>query len=397
MSEYQLLSLGQICSLIKDGTHGTHPRHKDGIPLISAKDVQDGRITISSATSRISREEYETIHRTYEIKEDDLLISLVGSIGRSALVTREHGIFSAQRSVGILRSDRSMVDPKYLYHATCDNQFQQQLQSRSKSTAQAGVYLGELAQCSILLPPLPEQKKIAEILSGIDTDIYIHQQKAEDLGILIRELLRDHFQEKCEGSDLRLEKVTRTTIQYGANASASKLRPGEPRYIRITDIKEDGTLNELNAVGIDLPLKDCSDYMLNEGDLLLARTGNTIGKSYLHSKPHEELVFAGYLLRVALDKTTYRPEYLFLFTQSDIYKNWIFETSRTGAQPNINAKEYGSMTIPSAYVEEQDDFIAIAMSLRSAKGILNNKIEKLKLLKQAISSDLLSGRRRVSV
>jgi len=255
----------------------------------------------------------------------------------------------------------------------------------------------DLRQIEIAVPPLPEQKKIAEILSGIDTDICIHQQKAEDLGILIRELLRDHFQEKCEGSDLRLEKVTRTTIQYGANASASKLRPGEPRYIRITDIKEDGTLNELNAVGIDLPLKDCSDYMLNEGDLLLARTGNTIGKSYLHSKPHEELVFAGYLLRVALDKTTYRPEYLFLFTQSDIYKNWIFETSRTGAQPNINAKEYGSMTIPSAYVEEQDDFIAIAMSLRSAKGILNNKIEKLKLLKQAISSDLLSGRRRVSV
>ena len=284
-------------------------------------------------------------------------------------------------------------EPKYLFYLLDSIN----LKSLNESTGVPSLSRDALHSIPVALPPLPEQKKIAEILSGIDKDICIHQQKAEDLDILLRELLRDHFQEKCEGSDLRLEKVTRTTIQYGANASASKLRPGEPRYIRITDIKEDGTLNELNAVGIDLPLKDCGNYMLHEGDLLLARTGNTIGKSYLHSKPHEELVFAGYLLRVALDINAYRPEYLFLFTQSDIYKNWISETTRTGAQPNINAKEYGSMLIPSTSIEEQDDFIAIAMSLRSAKCILNNKIDKLKLLKQAISSDLLSGRKRVSV
>jgi len=284
-------------------------------------------------------------------------------------------------------------EPKYLFYLLDSIN----LKSLNESTGVPSLSRDALHSIPVALPPLPEQKKIAEILSGIDKDICIHQQKAEDLDILLRELLRDHFQEKCEGSDLRLEKVTRATIQYGANASASKLRPGEPRYIRITDIKEDGTLNELNAVGIDLPLKDCGNYMLHEGDLLLARTGNTIGKSYLHSKPHEELVFAGYLLRVALDINAYRPEYLFLFTQSDIYKNWISETSRTGAQPNINAKEYGSMLIPSTSIEEQDDFIAIAMSLRSAKCILNNKIDKLKLLKQAISSDLLSGRKRVSV
>jgi len=393
--------IGTLLELVTAGEWGNNQGTPGGVDtgvIRSANFTKDHQFNTKEIVVR-SIEERKRQKKL--LRNGDILIEKSGGspdqpVGR-VLFYDLKGEHTCSNFISILRPSQH-VEAKFLYYSLCNlyekgvvKNYQQQ------TTGIINLQLGEYLRESIYLPPLPEQKKIAEILSGIDKDICIHQQKAEDLDILLRELLRDHFQEKCEGSDLRLEKVTRATIQYGANASASKLRPGEPRYIRITDIKEDGTLNELNAVGIDLPLKDCGNYMLHEGDLLLARTGNTIGKSYLHSKPHEELVFAGYLLRVALDINAYRPEYLFLFTQSDIYKNWISETSRTGAQPNINAKEYGSMLIPSTSIEEQDDFIAIAMSLRSAKCILNNKIDKLKLLKQAISSDLLSGRKRVSV
>lgn len=334
----------------------------------------------------------------YQLKQNDVLVGMDGSkVGKNWTRVGKGDLpaLLGQRVCRIRAGE--FADQDFIFHIFGSYDFKSYVECVKTGTSIPHISNNQIRDFGVFLPPLPEQKKIAEILSGIDESIHIHQQKIEDLSTLLRELLREHYQERCENSDLHLEKVIRLPIQYGANASATKLQSGEPRYIRITDIKEDGALNQLNAVGIDLPANDWNNYLLREGDLLLARTGNTIGKSYLHKRTNEELVFAGYLLRVALDQEAYRPEYLFLFTQSDIYKNWISETSRTGAQPNINAKEYGAMPIPYSSISEQDAFIGRAMSLRRSKSILSNKVDKLKMLKQAISADLLSGRKRVSI
>ena len=120
---FKLLPLKKVTQLIKDGTHGTHERVKIGIPLISAKDVVSGQIHITNSTPKIKNEEYLKIHKNYSIEKDDLLITLVGTLGRCALVKEVLQKFSAQRSVGIIRCNKDLIDSKFLYYAAISNDF----------------------------------------------------------------------------------------------------------------------------------------------------------------------------------------------------------------------------------------------------------------------------------
>jgi len=398
MNEYQLLSLSQICSLIKDGTHGTHPRQKDGIPLISAKDVRDGRITISSDTSRISREEYETIHRAYEIKEGDLLISLVGSIGRCALVTRNHGTFSAQRSVGILRSDRSKVDPKYLYHATCDDQFQQQLLSRSKSTAQAGVYLGELAQCSISLPPFPEQKKIAGILSGIDRAIAKLIYKSQKLGALQASLTEEFVQElqgKMDLAELQEYAEVRTGVAKNAKSEGDMT---EMPYMRVANV-QDGFLDLSEVKTISIDRGRIQRYLLQTGDVLINEGGDLdkVGRGVIWRGVIKECLHQNHVFAVRCSERL-MPEFLSLLLKSAYSKNYFLGCAKqTTNLASINSTQLNQFPVPLPDLRTQEQFISHITSVKELNSAITNEISGLEATKKAVASDLLSGRKRVSI
>lgn len=391
MSEYQLLSLGQICSLIKDGTHGTHPRQKDGIPLISAKDVHDGRITISSDTSRISREEYETIHRTYEIKEDDLLISLVGSIGRCALVTRDHGIFSAQRSVGILRSNRSRVDPKYLYHATCDNQFQQQLLSRSKSTAQAGVYLGELAQCSIPLPPLPEQKKIAEILSGIDKAIAIYEQQAKALTYMLDALMQEEIEMNTSAKWIKIRDTCAAQAGGTPDRSQKGYYEGDIPWVKSGEVKCDDIFHTDESISEEA-MSNSSAKIVPSGSVLVAMYGATAGQTArlrIDATTNQAVL--------ALNSNTSELTNDYLYHAVTAFKNKLLLTCQGSGQPNLSSGLIKEFEIPLPDSSLQYRISTALDSVKHRISALRSKINTTKSLKNSLSLDLFSGRKRVSV
>jgi type I restriction enzyme S subunit len=96
-------SLEKLTSLIKDGSHGTHANVPDGVPLLSAKDVRDGKLEIPDDCRRISEADYAAIHTGYEIVANDILLTIVGSIGRCYLMPGEEPRFSIQRSVGVIQ------------------------------------------------------------------------------------------------------------------------------------------------------------------------------------------------------------------------------------------------------------------------------------------------------
>lgn len=123
--------------------------------------------------------------------------------------------------------------------------------------------------------------------------------------------------------------------QYGA-AYSSQVYDGNMRYIRITDITEDGSLNEEKVSA-----KGYSDhYLLKENDFLIARSGNTVGKTFLYKNKFGKAIFAGYLIRFKLDETKVIPEYLLAYTKCSLYKEWIKANMRVSAQPNINSQQY---------------------------------------------------------
>jgi len=189
----QYARLSDVAEFIVDGTHGSPTRTETGIPVLSAQHVCEGRL--SYATDRYtSQQEYETFARRVSLARGDLLLTIVGTIGRSAVVEHvEPAVF--QRSVAILRFDKDRVDSRYAYHATASNGFKAQLLKYSNQSAQAGVYLGKLSIVEIPLPSLYVQRRFAAILDKADALRRKRKRAIEVLDSFTRALFLEMFGE----------------------------------------------------------------------------------------------------------------------------------------------------------------------------------------------------------
>lgn len=182
--------LESVVTAIKDGTHGTHTRVSQGVPLLSAKNVTSaGTVSWDATDARITESEYEQIHRGFKLQPDDLLLTIVGSLGRRAVFDGSKVTF--QRSVAYIRPDKERVHARFLFHWFGHSEFQRELVRRSNSTAQAGLYLGELTQTPVPACPLLEQAKIAAVLDAFDATIRHAEAIIEKLKQIKQGLLHD--------------------------------------------------------------------------------------------------------------------------------------------------------------------------------------------------------------
>lgn len=166
-----------------------------------------------------------------------------------------------------------------------------------------------------------------------------------------------------------------------------------PRYIRITDITDDGVLLEKNKVSI---LHEAAEkYLLKVGDFLFARTGATVGKTYLHDKDSGQYAFAGYLIRFIPDENLLLGVFLKNYTQTDRYYYWVKTTLHAGAQPNINAAEYGSLSVPVPPLPEQKKIADVLSTWDEAIEQMRKFIEAKKRRKKALMQQLLTGKKRL--
>lgn len=155
--------------------------------------------------------------------------------------------------------------------------------------------------------------------------------------------------------------------QYGANEVAIDGNPVENiRYIRITDIDSFGRLNDDFKTAKVIEEK----YLLENNDILFARTGATAGKAFLFKKEYGKAIFAGYLIRFKIDFQKASPNYIFSYSQLSPYKNWVKSIQRPSGQPNINSEEFKELEIPLPDISMQENIVKVfndAISLKNKK------------------------------
>jgi len=159
---WQNNKLKRVLTLLKDGTHNPPPRLNEGILLLSSENIRDGYIDYDNNLSHISEKDHAEIQKTYKIQKGDILLTIVGTIGRSSIV-KEDIIFSVQRSVAILRTIKK-VNSEFMHYVTKGNHFKNQLSIKVNKTVQGGIYLGELKNIPIVFPKIDEQEKIVQFL-----------------------------------------------------------------------------------------------------------------------------------------------------------------------------------------------------------------------------------------
>ena len=185
----------------------------------------------------------------------------------------------------------------------------------------------------------------------------------------------------------------RSAPDYGINAAAVPFDDALPTYLRITDIGEDNELLPSPRVSVRHP--SAQKFFLNKGNLVFARTGASVGKSYLYNPNDGPLVFAGFLIRVSPNPGVLQPEFLAYWVQSKRYWNWVATVSIRSGQPGINGQEYGALQLPLPRPAEQCAIVTALSDVDALLGGLNRLIAKKRDLKQAAMQQLLTGQTRL--
>ena len=273
-------------------------------------------------------------------------------------------------------------------------------------------------------PPIEEQQTIANFLDDktakIDQTIAIKQKEIELLKerrqILIQKAvtkgLDDTVKLKDSGVDWigeipehwevrKLKYCLSSKLKYGANESGVDYDLELPRYVRITDFGFDGKLSEDKK--LSLTWQQGKDYLLKDGDILFARSGATVGKSYQFKTSmsfEKHYSFAGYLIKAEANEEIILSDYLYLYTNSNLFDNWKSAIFNKATIENIGADKYSTLSVVVPPVKEQEEILS-EYNLKNekiAKAILlkQQEIEKLKEYKTVLIDQVVTGKVRVS-
>lgn len=221
-------------------------------------------------------------------------------------------------------------------------------------------YISQYQKLEIALPSPPEQQQIADCLSSLDGLIAAEDRTLEALKAYKKGLMQQlfpqpgqtqprlrfpEFRDKGEWGESPLGKLLSRKPEYGVNAAAVPFSEDLPIYIRITDIDDEGQFTQDNRVSVDIEATE-ENYLV-EGDIVLARTGASVGKSYRYRQNDGQLVFAGFLIRVRPNPKKLVPDFLSNYLTTWQYWDWVRVNSARSGQPGINGSEYGLMPVPS--------------------------------------------------
>ena len=325
----------------------------------------------------------------YLLKESDLLFARTGaSVGKTYLYRQFDGMvyfagFLIRARIG------EGADPEFAYQATLTDAYKKYVAITSQRSGQPGVNAQEYADYQLMLPSKTEQQQIGMTLRSLDDLITLHQRKYDKLVVFKKSMLEKMFPKDGESvPEIRFAGFTdpweqrklgdvASSFDYGLNAAATEY-DGQNKYLRITDI--DDETHEFSKSDLTTPLADLAmsaDYLLKESDLLFARTGASVGKTYLYRQFDGMVYFAGFLIRARIGEGA-DPEFAYQATLTDAYKKYVAITSQRSGQPGVNAQEYADyqLMLPSKTEQQQ-----IGMTLRSLDDLITLHQRKLELLR----------------
>jgi type I restriction enzyme, S subunit len=181
-----------------------------------------------------------------------------------------------------------------------------------------------------------------------------------------------------------------TLIQYGLNAKSTNDSKGV-FYLRVTDIGNDGSVNLSDAKYISLNTPDLADYLLEPGDIVIARSGNTAGISYVYMGSEKPWAFASYLIRFRINQDIADPEYVGYYLLSPQFWRYLDSTKRVAAQPNVNSKELARLPIPLPPLSEQRRIVSILREVDELRRLRRKADERTAQLNLSIFYELFGN------
>lgn len=363
------------------------------------------------------------------VRNEDIIVSTTRpSRGAIAKIAMEQDGYIASTGFVVLRKIKDAEILKdYLLIALRSSLSLQQMEQRSTGGNYPAITTEDLKEIKIVLPTRSEQQKIVTYFQKAYAEKKEKEEQIKSLlasidGYVLGELgielpppakitaktfiiWSDEISTRLDPLYLRnfvtlrnlkpkydmvtLESLLSVPPQYGANESAIEGTPVQDiRYIRITDVDENGDLKE-ESWKTAARIQD--KYLLQENDLLFARSGATAGKSFIYKTSFGKSIFAGYMIRFKIDEKKANADYIFSFTKTMWYDLWVKTIQRPSGQPNINSEEYKSLQLPLPPLPVQNK-IAKEVSKRRAEAdaLKRNAVESLHKAQEEVEQMILA-------
>lgn len=378
---------------------------------VDVSSVSNESFKITGATQTLGSDAPSRARKA--IEPDDVLFATVRpTLKRIALVPSELDGAIASTGYCVLRCDKAKADPRFLYSFLITDHFNARMAGLERGASYPAVRDSDVTASWLPLPPLPEQKKIAHILSTVQRAIEAQERIIQTTTELKKALMHKLFTE-----GLRSEPQKQTEIgpipeswEVVELGSLFKKQPQNGIYkhrrdygsgtqiLRIDDFSNDGDIVTQARNLVALAPNEIETYGLEPGDIVINRVNSLshLGKTALIGAINDEMVFESNMMRFSVDESQVRKEYVFKFLNSPLTKKQIIGTAkRAVAQSSINQGDVKSIIVPKPSIDEQVE-IAYALEATESKiGHASDKAAVLHDLFRTLLHELMTVKTRV--
>ncbi len=362
----------------------------------------DGAIGITSKESMAFSAAPSRARR--RVRHGDVIVSTVRTYLRAIARIREpEENLIVSTGFAVIRP-RNILSPDFLGNFLSASYFVEQVIARSTGVSYPAINASDLVAIPVAVPPHAEQLSIASFLDRETAKIdglvaeqrrlieLLKEKRQAVISHAVTKGLNPNAPLKPSGIDwlgevpehwevVRLKHIVEAPLKYGAIESAEHDDRTLPRFIRITDINENGDLRD--DTFCSLPQEIAEPYLLNEGDILLARSGATVGKSFIFSKKWGTACFAGYLIRARLNPNICLPQWLSNYCQTKSYWGYIIGSQIQATIQNVSAEKYANLYVPLPPRNEQVSIIdTLEKELDKFKTLMNEAQHAIDLLQE---------------
>ena len=382
--------IGDICSITDFVSNGSFASLRENVKYYNSPNYAV-LVRLADASNGFDKSKFVyTDEHGYDFSKKshlhggELIMSNVGSVGSMFICpVMTQPMTLAPNTISITSQNN-----KFLYYYFLSEKKKKKLKGITSSTTLKKFNKTNFKLLEIPIPSLPEQQSIVDYLDPAFAKIDAMKANAEkalnEAKALFQASLKEMLEPKEGWEEKTLKEVSVISGNYGLSVPSTEYNG--IRYLRITDITEWGDLNdEKVSAKID---EGQEQELLEDGDILFARTGATVGKTLMYKDEFGDCLFAGYLIRYRLRKDIVNPKFMFYITHSNEYYKWILENQKAAAQPNISAKLYNGYKVSYPSIQEQQSIVTSLDSLKSKVDRLQENYEKISqecdALKQAI-------------
>jgi type I restriction enzyme S subunit len=387
---------------IYDGPHATPKESSDGPVFLGIKNITDqGRLDFSEVR-HVSEEEFPMWTRRVTPQPGDVVLTYEATLHRYAVIPDGfRGCLG--RRVALVRPDPKKVDSRFLLYYFLSDRWRKVVESFVITGATVDrIPLEKFPEFPVALPKLSVQEAIVSTLSAYDDLIENNRRRMELLEQAARLLYQEwfvrlrfpgheptkHVDGIPEGWELKPLSDLCQSIDYGYTASAEPEEVG-PKFLRITDIVP-SFIEWASVPYCQVEEERLERFRLREGDIVVARTGATVGYAKRLNRRHPEAVFASYLVRLRL-KAEVDNVMVGVFVESDAYKRYVQSRVGGAAQPNANARVLAAAEILVPPPSVQRHFHALAEPFVDECEVLQLQNQNLKAARDLLLPRLMSG------